>query len=92
MSFLSAFDGTVVKLAEYGPGKEGGHKLISHTQILTPNGTIDVDMTDFWYPEVKIGDHVECEVGGGWFYNGRLVSAPDEDVTINGILYKPGPL
>jgi hypothetical protein len=91
MAILSFFKGTVSKLDEYGPAPYGGQKLISPMQLLTPNGPIDLDMTDTWYPEVKVGDFVECDEGRGWFYNGRLVSYPDKGVIINGVLYKEPP-
>ena len=93
MSFLSAFKGTVTQLDEYGPGPDGGLWVgrISPLQLLTPHGLIDLDMTDTWYPKVKVGDLIECDEGSGWFYNGRLMSYPCNEVLINGVAYKETP-
>lgn len=82
------FKGTVVKVAEYGVSADGGDTLISPMQILTPNGVIDVNLTDSWYPEPKIGDLVECNQGSGYFVNGRLTSCADKEIVINGAIYK----
>ncbi len=88
MTIASFFKGTFLKDAEFGPGEFSGNQLISHAKLLTPNGEIDVDLTDTWYPEIKIGDLVECDSGTGYFVNGRLVSHAEESIVINSIVYK----
>ena len=88
MSVSTFFKGTFLKDAEYGPGEGGGQWLLSTAKLLTPNGEIDVDLTDTWYPDIKVGDLVECETGSGYFRNGRLVSYANELIIINGIVYK----
>ncbi len=86
--FLSAFKGTIIKEAEYHGSEQDGYTRVTPMQLLTPAGVIDVDFTDTWYPEVKVGDLVECDGGTGWFENGRLLSYAKDEVTINGAVYR----
>jgi len=86
MGVYSAFKGTFIKEAEYGPSG-GGQFLISNAQVLTPNGPIDVELDQPWHPKIKIGDLVECDSGTGVFHNGRLLTYADTDIVINGIDY-----
>ncbi len=90
MSVFSYFKGTITHDAVYHGSKEDGYQLISATQLLTSSGPMDVDLTDTWYPDVKVGDLIECE-GAGYFANGRLVSYAEGEVTINGAVYKEPP-
>lgn len=87
-SFLSVFKGAVIKLAEYHTSRDGTSTLLSRMQILTPAGAIDVNLTDLWYPTLKVGDLVECEEGGGWFDDGRLISYAKGRMEVNGVRYK----
>ena len=91
MGILSSFKGRVVKEAVYHGCEKDGYTLVLHMQLLTPAGTIDVDLQDGWFPEVKVGDLVECDEGSGYFVNGRLVSYAEKEIIINGAVYKEPP-
>lgn len=88
MSILSVFDGTFVKQPEYKACLEGGSKIVSWAELRTSFGPMAVDLTDTWYPNIKIGDRVKCDEGQGYFHNGRLVSYACGQIVINGVEYK----
>lgn len=88
MSILSAFDGTFVKQPKYKTDPKGGSALVSWAELRTPFGPMAVDLTDSWYPQIKIGDRVKCEEGRGYFHNGKLVSYASGHIVINGAEYK----